>query len=54
MYLGAAAEDDNEKIAVHPTAVLAIGVALALTIGFGLVPGPIDQLANDALLTLVG
>jgi len=54
MYLGTAAEDDNEPIAVHPTAALAVGVALVLTIGFGLVPGPIDSLANDAFLALAG
>ncbi|MEZ5246604.1 MAG: NADH-quinone oxidoreductase subunit N [Acidimicrobiales bacterium] len=53
MYLGTAA-DDNEPITVHPTAALAVGVALVLTIGFGLVPGPIDSLANDAILALAG
>jgi NADH-quinone oxidoreductase subunit N len=54
MYLGTAADDDNEPITVHPTAALAVGVALVLTIGFGLVPGPIDSLANDAILALAG
>ena len=54
MYLGTATEGDDEPIAVHPTAVLAVGVALILTIGFGLVPGPIDSLANDAILALAG
>lgn len=54
MYLGTAADDDNEPIAVHPTAAVAVGVALVLTIGFGLVPGPIDSLANDAILALAG
>lgn len=53
MYLGSA-EDDAEPVSVHPTAAIAIGVALVLTIGFGLVPGPIDQLANDAILALAG
>jgi hypothetical protein len=33
---------------------LAVGVALVLTIGFGIVPGPIDTLAGDALLALAG
>ena len=54
MYLGAADDDAKEPISVHPTAALAVGVALALTIGFGLVPGPIDQLANEAILALAG
>ena len=54
MYLGSAPDDDRDPIEVHPTAALAVGVALALTIGFGLVPGPIDQLANDAILALAG
>jgi len=54
VYLGTASDDDNEPIFVHPTAALAVGVALALTIGFGLVPGPIDSLANDAILALAG
>ncbi|MDG2025727.1 MAG: NADH-quinone oxidoreductase subunit N [Acidimicrobiales bacterium] len=53
MYLGTV-DEDAEPISVHPTAALAIGVALVLTIGFGLVPGPIDQLANDAILALAG
>ncbi len=54
VYLGTAADDDREPIVVHPTAALAVGVALVLTIGFGVVPGPIDQLAGDAVLALVG
>jgi NADH-quinone oxidoreductase subunit N len=53
MYVGTA-DDDKLPIVVHPTAALAVGVALVLTIGFGLVPGPIDQLANDAVLALAG
>ncbi len=53
MYVGTA-DDDRSPIVVHPTAALAVGVALVLTIGFGLVPGPIDQLANDAVLALAG
>jgi len=54
VYLGTADEDHRAPIVVHPTAALAVGVALVLTIGFGLVPGPIDQLANDAILALAG
>jgi NADH-quinone oxidoreductase subunit N len=53
MYVGTA-DDDAEPVVVHPTAALAVGVALVLTIGFGLMPGPIDQLANDAVLALAG
>ncbi|NIR36647.1 MAG: hypothetical protein GWN79_08490 [Actinobacteria bacterium] len=36
----------------HPAAVLAVGVALVVTIGFGIVPGPIDELARDAIPVL--
>lgn len=54
MYLGSAPDDGRDPITVHPTAALAVGVALVLTIGFGIVPGPIDQLANDAILALAG
>jgi NADH-quinone oxidoreductase subunit N len=54
VYLGTADEDHRGPVVVHPTAALAVGVALVLTIGFGLVPGPIDQLANDAILALAG
>lgn len=53
MYLGGA-DDEREPVRVHPTAALAVGVALVLTIGFGIVPGPIDTLAGDALLALAG
>ncbi|MEM7141819.1 MAG: NADH-quinone oxidoreductase subunit N [Actinomycetota bacterium] len=53
MYLGSV-DEEAEPVSVHPTAQLAIGVALVLTIGFGIVPGPIDQLANDAILALAG
>lgn len=54
MYLGGSADDEREPVRVHPTAALAVGVALVLTIGFGIVPGPIDTLAGDALLALAG
>lgn len=37
---------------VHPAAGLVIGIALAVTIGFGLFPGPIDDLARDAIPVL--
>ena len=53
MYLGTA-DDEAAPISVHPTAAFAVGVALVLTIGFGIVPGPIDSLANDAFLALAG
>ena len=37
---------------LHSAAGLAIGIALAFTIGFGLFPGPIDDLARDAVPVL--
>ncbi len=65
LYLGrSGAEDggdeDGEDAVVstapygraHPAAVLAVGVALVVTIGFGIVPGPIDELARDAIPVL--
>jgi NADH-quinone oxidoreductase subunit N len=52
MYLGSASEDDASPFVVPPAASLAVGLALVLTIGFGIVPGPIDQLASDAILAL--
>lgn len=57
VYLGAPADaaevpDDAPPERVHPTAGLAIGIALAVTVGFGLFPGPIDQLAMDAIPVL--
>ncbi len=54
MYVGTADEspaDDGSR--VHPAAALAIGVALVITLGFGIVPGPIDELARDAVPHLV-
>ncbi|MDW3220119.1 MAG: NADH-quinone oxidoreductase subunit N [Acidimicrobiales bacterium] len=53
MYLGST-DEEAEPVSVHPAAAVAIGVALLLTIGFGVVPGPIDQLANDAILAFTG
>ncbi len=54
VYLGSPAVDDeisdDESVErVHPAAGLAIGIALAITIGFGLFPGPIDELALEAI-----
>ena len=54
VYLGSPAEDsetsDEAKTErVHPAAGLAIGVALAVTVGFGLFPGPIDKLTLEAI-----
>lgn len=54
VYLGSPAEDsdvpgDAPAERVHPAAGLAIGIALAVTVGFGLVPGPIDELATEAI-----
>ena len=54
VYLGSPADDseisdDESGERVHPAAGLAIGIALAITIGFGLFPGPIDELALEAI-----
>ena len=54
VYLGSPAVDDeisdDESVErVHPAAGLAIGIALAITIGFGLFPGPIDKLTLEAI-----
>ena len=54
VYLGSPADDseisDDESVErVHPAAGLAIGIALAITIGFGLFPGPIDELTLEAI-----
>ena len=54
VYLGSPAVDseisDDESVErVHPAAGLAIGIALAITVGFGLFPGPIDKLTLEAI-----
>ena len=54
VYLGSPADDseisdDESGERVHPAAGLAIGIALAITIGFGLFPGPIDELTLEAI-----
>ncbi len=54
VYLGSPAvdseiSDDAGAERVHPAAGLAIGIALAITVGFGLFPGPIDELALEAI-----
>ena len=54
VYLGSPADDseisdDESGERVHPAAGLAIGTALAITIGFGLFPGPIDKLTLEAI-----
>ena len=52
MYLGTAPADDDAAITIPRGAGLAVGIALAITIGFGVVPGPIDDLARDAVPVL--
>ena len=57
VYLGssaadAEASDDTPLERIHPAAGLAIGIALAVTVGFGLFPGPIDKLALEAIPVL--
>ncbi|MCQ3806536.1 MAG: NADH-quinone oxidoreductase subunit N [Acidimicrobiaceae bacterium] len=54
VYVGSPAEDSETSAEarperVHPAASLAIGIALAITVGFGLFPGPIDRLALEAI-----
>ena len=54
VYLGSPADDSGtsdevQAERVHPAAGLAIGIALAITVGFGLFPGPIDQLTLEAI-----
>ncbi len=54
VYLGSPADDseisdDAGAERVHPAAGLAIGIALAITVGFGLFPGPIDKLTLEAI-----
>ena len=54
VYLGSPAEDSEvsdevQAERVHPAAGLAVGIALAVTVGFGLFPGPIDKLTLEAL-----
>ena len=52
MYLGPA-EDDAPTIRVPRTAGLAIIVALVITVGFGLVPGELDDITRDAVPVLI-
>ena len=57
VYLGSPAvdsetPDEAEAERVHPAAALAIGSALAITIGFGLFPDPIDRLTLEAIPVL--
>ena len=57
VYLGSSADDaeasdDTPLDRVHPAAGVAIGLALAVTVGFGLFPGPLDELAREAIPVL--
>jgi NADH-quinone oxidoreductase subunit N len=52
MYLGQAA-DDAPTIRVPRAAGLAIIVALVITVGFGLVPGELDDITRDAVPVLI-
>jgi len=51
MYVGE--RDDAPSIAVPRAAGVAIAVAALITIGFGLVPGPLATMARDAIQQLV-
>ncbi len=53
MYLGESSADSGPAGRIHPAATLALGIALVVTIGFGVVPGPLDELARDAVPRLV-
>ncbi|MEO0493675.1 MAG: NADH-quinone oxidoreductase subunit N [Actinomycetota bacterium] len=52
MYLGTA-DEDAPAIHVPRAAGLAIIVALAITVGFGLLPGELDDITRDAVPVLV-
>jgi|DEB0MinimDraft_10_1074344.scaffolds.fasta_scaffold00023_22 NADH-quinone oxidoreductase subunit N len=52
MYLGQADEDADE-IRVPGAVALVIGVALVVTVGFGLVPGELDTITREAVPRLV-
>jgi NADH-quinone oxidoreductase subunit N len=55
MYLGVQAEDAADRGDPIPkAAALAIGIAFSVTVGFGILPGPLSDLARDALPSLVG
>jgi NADH-quinone oxidoreductase subunit N len=55
MYLGIADEDAADLGAPIPKAAgLAIGIAFTVTVGFGILPGPLSDLAGDAFPTLIG
>ncbi len=55
MYVGTSSDEvlARPKRRVPTAAVLVIGIAFVVTIGFGLVPDPIDQMARDAVPQLV-
>ncbi|MCQ3813282.1 MAG: NADH-quinone oxidoreductase subunit N [Acidimicrobiia bacterium] len=53
VYLGSATDAEPVE-PVHPAAGLAIGVALALTVVFGVFPSPIADLTGDAVPQLLG
>ncbi len=53
MYLGTPPEGEASALPVARPAAIAIGVACVITLGFGIVPGPIDDLARDAIPQLV-
>ena len=45
--------DDAEPIAVPGAAGVALTIAFAFTVIFGFLPGPIDELAGDAIPVLL-
>jgi len=55
MYVGKSSEEAlaAPHTRVPTAAVLVIGIAFLVTVGFGIIPDPIDQLARDAVPQLV-
>jgi len=55
MYVGKSSEEAlaAPRTRIPTAAVLVIGIAFLVTVGFGIIPDPIDQLARDAVPQLV-
>ncbi len=47
------ADEDTENAPIPATGMLAVAIVALVTIGFGIVPGPLVDFANDALLLVV-
>jgi len=55
MYVGKSSEEAlaAPRTRIPTAAILVIGIAFVVTIGFGIIPDPIDQLARDAVPQLI-